>query len=121
LCTLGKTSRSATHREIALGQARLTLEFFAVGLPKKNVYIGGMSILSILIILEPRCHMIKRGHANTTHEKNVIIFDKIVVTVNEKILSHVVVLEKTPDMKESLKITIKAHMLGEEDNKSTME
>jgi hypothetical protein len=51
----------------------------------------------------------------------VIIFDKIVVTVNEKILSHVVVLEKTPGMKESLKITIKAPMLGEEDNKSTME
>jgi hypothetical protein len=51
----------------------------------------------------------------------VIIFDKIVITANEKILSHMVVLEKTSDMNESLKITIKAPTLGEQANKSKME
>jgi hypothetical protein len=52
LCTLGKISWSVTHLEIALGQARLTLEFFSVGVPKKKVYLGGMSILSIILSLE---------------------------------------------------------------------
>jgi hypothetical protein len=56
LCTFGKTSRSITHPEIAPGQARLTLEFFAGGLPEKKVYLNGMSILSILLTLEPGCH-----------------------------------------------------------------
>jgi hypothetical protein len=57
LCTLRKTSWSVTHPEIASGQARLTLEFFAGGLLKKKVYLGGMSILSILLSLESRCHI----------------------------------------------------------------
>jgi hypothetical protein len=56
LCAPGETSRSVTHHEIALGQAPLILDFFAVGLLKKEVYFGGMSILSILLHLEPRCH-----------------------------------------------------------------
>jgi hypothetical protein len=56
LCTPGKTSRSVTHPKTALGQARLTPEFFAGGLPKKKVYLGGMSILSILLSLESGCH-----------------------------------------------------------------
>jgi hypothetical protein len=45
-----------THPEIAPGQARLALEFFAGGLPEKKVYLGGMSILSILLSLESGCH-----------------------------------------------------------------
>jgi hypothetical protein len=48
LCTPEKTSRSVTHPEIALGQTRLTLKFFADRLPKKKVYIDGKSILSII-------------------------------------------------------------------------
>jgi hypothetical protein len=56
LCTPGKTSRSVTHPEIAPGQTRLTPEFFTGGLPEKKVYLGGMSILSILLSLEPECH-----------------------------------------------------------------
>jgi hypothetical protein len=56
LCTLRKTSRSVTHPKIALGQSYLTPEFFAGGLPKKKVYLIGMSILSILLSLEPGCH-----------------------------------------------------------------
>jgi hypothetical protein len=55
-CTPRKTSRSITHLEVAFGQARLTPEFFAVGLPEKKVYLSGMSILSILLSLEPGCH-----------------------------------------------------------------
>jgi hypothetical protein len=56
LCTPEKTSRSVIHPEIASGQARLTPEFFARGLLKKKVYLGGMSILSILLSLELGCH-----------------------------------------------------------------
>jgi hypothetical protein len=45
-----------THPEIAPAQARLTPEFFTGGLLKKKVYLGGMSILSILLNLESGCH-----------------------------------------------------------------
>jgi hypothetical protein len=48
--------RLVTHPEIALDQARLTSEFFSVGLLEKKVYLGGMSILSILLNLESGCH-----------------------------------------------------------------
>jgi hypothetical protein len=37
-------------------QACLTLEFSVGGLPEKKVYLGGMSILSILLNIEPGCH-----------------------------------------------------------------
>jgi hypothetical protein len=56
LCTPRKTSQAFTHPEIALSQARLTLEFFVGELPEKKVYLGDMSILSILLSLEPGCH-----------------------------------------------------------------
>jgi hypothetical protein len=48
--------QSVTHPKIALSQARLTPEFFASGLSEKMVYLGGMSILSILLSFEPGCH-----------------------------------------------------------------
>jgi hypothetical protein len=41
-----------THPEISPGQAHLTLEFFAGELLEKKVYLGGMSILSIILTLE---------------------------------------------------------------------
>jgi hypothetical protein len=56
LCTPEKTSGSVTHPEIATDQARLTPEFIVGGLPKMKVYLGGMSILSILLSLESGCH-----------------------------------------------------------------
>jgi hypothetical protein len=56
LCTPRKTFRSITHPKIALGQTRLTPEFFTVGLSEKKIYLGGMSILSILLSLESECH-----------------------------------------------------------------
>jgi hypothetical protein len=43
---------TVTHTKIAPSQARLTPEFFSVGLPKKKVYLDGMSIPSILLSLE---------------------------------------------------------------------
>jgi hypothetical protein len=53
----GKTSQSVTHLKIIPGQTRLTLEFFTVELSEeKNVYLSVMSIISILLSLEPRCH-----------------------------------------------------------------
>jgi hypothetical protein len=36
----------------------LNPEFFSVGLLEKKVYLGGMSILSILLTLESGCHNI---------------------------------------------------------------
>src|ERR1043165_8097404 len=42
------TSRSVTHPQIALSQARLTLEFFGSGLPEKKVHLVDMSSLSFL-------------------------------------------------------------------------
>jgi hypothetical protein len=48
-CALRKTSQSVTHPKIILGQARLTLKFFAVEFQEKKVYLGGISILSILL------------------------------------------------------------------------
>jgi hypothetical protein len=45
----GKTFRSVTHPEIAPGQARLTLEFFADGLPEKKLQLSGISMLLILL------------------------------------------------------------------------
>jgi hypothetical protein len=53
LCASGRTSQSVTHLEIAPGLARLTPEFFAVGLLEKKIYLGCMSILSILLSVEP--------------------------------------------------------------------
>jgi hypothetical protein len=49
LYALGNTSRSVTHPEIAPGQAHLTLEFFAGGLPEKKLQLSGISILLILL------------------------------------------------------------------------
>jgi hypothetical protein len=43
---------------------------------------------------------------------NVIISEKCTITIDEKILCPEVVVEKTADGRESLKITIKAHVLG---------
>jgi hypothetical protein len=44
--------------------------------------------------------------------KNLVIGKKCTITTEEKILSREVVVEKTVDGKESLKITIKAPTLG---------
>ena len=43
---------------IALGQARLTLELFADGLPEKKLQLIGMSILLILLSPRPGCYIL---------------------------------------------------------------
>jgi hypothetical protein len=43
---------------IAPDQARLTSEFFAVDLLENKIYLGGMSIVSILLSLELGCHIL---------------------------------------------------------------
>ena len=43
---------------IALGQARLTLEFLRDGLPEKKLQLVGTSILLILLSPEPRCYIL---------------------------------------------------------------
>ena len=53
----GRTSRSVTHPQISLGQARLTSEFFGDQLPEKKLQLVGMSILLILLSSELGCHM----------------------------------------------------------------
>jgi hypothetical protein len=56
MCTPKKTSQSITHPKIASGQACITLKFFVGGVLEKNVYLGSINILSILLTLEPLCH-----------------------------------------------------------------
>jgi hypothetical protein len=73
LCTPGKTFQSVTYPEIALGQTRLTLEFFAGGLLKKKVYLSGMSILSILLNLKSGCHNSDAGILNCGYSGVVIV------------------------------------------------
>jgi hypothetical protein len=52
--------------------------------------------------------LIRPEQAEATKGKNVIIGEKRIITGDEKVLSQEVVVEKTTDGKESLKITIKA-------------
>jgi hypothetical protein len=56
--------------------------------------------------------LVQPEQAYTTEDKNVVIGDKRIITANEEILSHEVVLEKAPNRKESLKITVKTPALG---------
>ena len=52
------TSQSVTHPQIALGQARLTSEFFGDQLSEKKLQLVGMSILLILLSPMSRCHIL---------------------------------------------------------------
>jgi hypothetical protein len=56
--------------------------------------------------------LIRPEQAEVAKGNNVVIGEKCTITGDEKILSREVVVEKTTDGKESLKITIKAPMLG---------
>ena len=56
--------------------------------------------------------LIRLEQAEGAKGKNVIISDERPKNVNDKILAREVVLEKTPDGKESLKITLKASRPG---------
>jgi hypothetical protein len=49
-------SQTHTRPKIALGQARLTSEFFGDGLPEKKLQLVSMSILLILLSSGPGCY-----------------------------------------------------------------
>jgi hypothetical protein len=55
--------------------------------------------------------LVRPKQAEETWGKNVIIGEKCTITTDEKVLSREVVVEKTTDGKQSLKITIKAPTL----------
>jgi hypothetical protein len=56
--------------------------------------------------------LIRLEQAEATKGKNVVISEKSTITADEKILSREVVVEKTTDGIESLKIIIRAPTLG---------
>ena len=56
--------------------------------------------------------LIRPKQAEGAKGKNVIIGEEMPKNINDKILAREVVLEKTPDGKESLKITLKASRPG---------
>ena len=56
--------------------------------------------------------LLRTEQAEGAEGKNVVIGETRPKNVNDKILAREVVLEKTPDGKESLKITLKASRPG---------
>jgi hypothetical protein len=71
-CTSGNTSQSVTHPKIALGYARLTQRFLRDRLPKNKMHLVGMSILSILLSIEPGYHnppLIRRLTSSSVNPK----------------------------------------------------
>jgi hypothetical protein len=56
--------------------------------------------------------LIRPEQGEAAKGKNVVISENRTITADEKILSREVVVEKTIDDKESLKVTIKAPTLG---------
>ena len=65
----------------------------------------------------PKCSF-GRNKAEEAKAKNVIIGEARLKNVNDKILAREVTLEKTPDGKESLKITVKASRSGGQESSS---
>jgi hypothetical protein len=56
--------------------------------------------------------LIRPEQAEAAKGKNVVIGEKRTITADDNVLSREVVVEKTADGKESMKITIKALTLG---------
>jgi hypothetical protein len=56
--------------------------------------------------------LIRSEQTEAAKGKNMVIGENRTITADEKILSREVVVEKTTDGKESLKITIKSPTLG---------
>ena len=59
---------------IAPGQARLTSELFADGLPEKKLQLIGMSILLILLSPGPRCYIGSPSKGVMTRSQNLALF-----------------------------------------------
>jgi hypothetical protein len=56
--------------------------------------------------------LIRPEQAETTKGKNVVIGEKLTITIDDNVLSQEVMVENTADGKKSLNITIKAPTLG---------
>jgi hypothetical protein len=93
------------YRQIqsAINEGRLSL---------KEMHVDKNPFLVSTIDLQNSKALIQPEQAKATKGKNVVIGEKRTITADEKILSLEVVVEKTADGKESLKITIKAPTLG---------
>jgi len=63
--------------------------------------------------------MIRPEQAEGAQGKNVVIGETRPKNVNDKILDREVVLEKAPDGKELIKITVKAHVPGRQEGASS--
>ena len=93
----------------AINEGRLALHEMQVDKATFPVHTNDLSNAKVLIRPE---------HAEGAKGKNVIIGEKRPNNVNDKILAREVVLEKTPDGKESLKITLKASRPGGQESSS---
>jgi hypothetical protein len=71
---------------------------------KNHFLVNTIDLQNSKVLIQPE-------QAETAKGKNVVISEKCTITVDEKISSREVVVEKTADGKESLKITIKAPTL----------
>jgi hypothetical protein len=71
---------------------------------KNPFLINTIDLQNFKVLVQPE-------QAEATRSKNVIIGEKCTITVDEKVLSREVVVEKATNGKESLNITIKAPTL----------
>jgi hypothetical protein len=78
----------------------------------KEMQVDKNSFLVNTIDLKNSKVLIRPKQAEAAKGKNVVIDEKRTIIVDENILSREVVVEKTANSKESLKITIKAPTLG---------
>ena len=91
------------HVQSAVNEGRLTLPELQINEAPFSVHTIDLNNAKILIRPE---------QAEGAKEKNVIIGEERPKDVKDKILAREVVLEKTPDGRESLKITVKASRPG---------
>ena len=99
------------HRKIqsAINEGRLAMH--EVKDDKASFSVHMMDLDNVKVLIRPE-------QANGTKGKNVIIGEPRLKNVNDKILARKVTLEKAPDGKESLKISVKASIPGRQASSS---
>jgi hypothetical protein len=96
---------NVSHRQVqsAINEERLSLKEMQVD--KNYFLVNTIDLQNSKVLIQPEQAEVAKG-------KNVVIGKKQTITTDEKILYREVVVEKTTDGKESLKITMKAPALG---------
>jgi hypothetical protein len=96
---------NVSHRQVqsAINEERLSLKEMQVD--KNYFLVNTIDLQNSKVLIQPEQAEVAKG-------KNVVIGKKQTITTDEKILYREVVVEKTTDGKESLKITMKAPTLG---------